>query len=574
LRKDSRNFSYGAYMRISVKHARPDRASGGSWKEGMMEVAVSGATSHPVRPWLVPRGDLAGMVLLAAAVSLSLVSVFLLPLNWDAAWYLYVAERVLNGSRLYVDFVEINTPLIFYLSMPAALVTGLFQLPAVLVFKLYVVALAVISVLLTDHLLRSLLGPDGRISRQFLRVAIVLASLGILNYLFGEREHLLVLFTLPFLVAVAGRARGVAYGRRLMLIVGGLAALGLLLKPHFLLLWLLLEAYLGLKQGSRATWGRPEFAAVGVAGVLHAAWVWFVTPDYFSILWIPLASYGTFNQELQALLWKPHTVFVAAAVGASLLVRPSEPLRELRHVLMLAAAAMLLVAVYQQKGWNYHFYPAVAFALLLATVFMAEVFSRVVHPDVTGIARKAWLFAMTPLILLMGAVTVEAVNFSRSPDGRMFQELVHVTQEHARGEPIVVLSTEMGWAFPLVLYAGAEWSLRFPSLWALAGAYRNEEPVGGSVGFRSRNEMGRLERFVMDATVDDLVRHPPALILVEHSDNRVGPANVDFDFLDYFLTDQHFSALFADYRYLTQVGPIRFFKREAPTRSSSRGEGR
>jgi hypothetical protein len=159
----------------------------------------------------------------------------------------------------------------------------------------------------------------------------------------------------------------------------------------------------------------------------------------------------------------------------------------------------------------------VAFAPLLTTVFMAEFFNRILHPDAPGIARKAWFFAMTPLLLLTGTVSVDAVSFSRSPNGRVFQEVVRVTQEHARGEPIAVLSTEMGLAFPLVLYGGAEWNLRFPSLWALAGAYGNEVPVNGSIRFRPRHEMDRLERFVADATVEDIARSLPALILERHS---------------------------------------------------------
>jgi hypothetical protein len=50
--------------------------------------------------------------------------------------------------------------------------------------------------------------------------------------------------------------------------------------------------------------------------------------------------------------------------------------------------------------------------------------------------------------------------------------------------------------------------------------------------------------------------------LVEHSDVRVGPTNIDFDFLEYFRTDHRFATLFADYQYLTEIGPLRVFKRD------------
>jgi hypothetical protein len=119
----------------------------------------------------------------------------------------------------------------------------------------------------------------------------------------------------------------------------------------------------------------------------------------------------------------------------------------------------------------------------------------------------------------------------------------------------------MGLAFPLVLYDGAQWNLRFPSLWALAGSYASAEPVDGTVRFRAPHERSALERFVVDATLEDVTTALPALILVTHADDRVGPSGTHFDFLTYFLADPRFAAVFADFAPLVEVGPVRLFKR-------------
>ena len=46
-------------------------------------------------------------------------------LHTDVSWYLYVAERFLDGSRLYVDLGDVNPPLIVYLSTPPVLASRL-----------------------------------------------------------------------------------------------------------------------------------------------------------------------------------------------------------------------------------------------------------------------------------------------------------------------------------------------------------------------------------------------------------------------------------------------------------------
>src|SRR5262245_4805068 len=68
---------------------------------------------------LVPARLLVG--LLAALAALGIAIRFVMPVNGDAAWYLYMAGRVLDGARPYVDVVDTNPPLIVMLSMATVL---------------------------------------------------------------------------------------------------------------------------------------------------------------------------------------------------------------------------------------------------------------------------------------------------------------------------------------------------------------------------------------------------------------------------------------------------------------------
>src|SRR5690349_11187977 len=60
------------------------------------------------RPWAVPAAVLAAAVLLR----------FFLLANTDVSWLLTVAERVLDGQRLYIDVIETNPPAAVLLYLP------------------------------------------------------------------------------------------------------------------------------------------------------------------------------------------------------------------------------------------------------------------------------------------------------------------------------------------------------------------------------------------------------------------------------------------------------------------------
>ena len=44
-------------------------------------------------------------------------------LNHDTAWFLYVAQGMLDGGELYRDFVEVNPPLAIWLTVPIVMLS-------------------------------------------------------------------------------------------------------------------------------------------------------------------------------------------------------------------------------------------------------------------------------------------------------------------------------------------------------------------------------------------------------------------------------------------------------------------
>src|SRR5262245_40398557 len=155
----------------------------------------------------------------------------------DQALYLVAAGKALDGAQFGRDIVDVNPPLILWLSeIPVALSRALGVLPQS--------AMQALLGLLTATTLLWCLGLSLRPGEQLRRSSLAWALAALILYAttihswyyLGQREHILVLFILPYLF-LAWReleaAPGISRGRRLA--AGLLAVAGCGLKPQHLL---------------------------------------------------------------------------------------------------------------------------------------------------------------------------------------------------------------------------------------------------------------------------------------------------------------------------------------------------
>src|SRR3954471_20644592 len=76
-------------------------------------------SSRAIRPVVLSRGWVASaisLILLVSVVAMVLFVALRSPLKDDIAWLLYVARRWMAGRELYIDVVEVNPPLIIWIS--------------------------------------------------------------------------------------------------------------------------------------------------------------------------------------------------------------------------------------------------------------------------------------------------------------------------------------------------------------------------------------------------------------------------------------------------------------------------
>lgn len=503
----------------------------------------------------------------AAIVGLCAAAVGPAYMNHDAAWYIHMARVWLDGAVLYRDVIDTNPPLIVLLTAVPVSIARAFGLTAPAVFKAFVFLLGGASAALSVRLLHRTWPAEP--SRLLLGAVLLFALFPFVKGDFGQREHLAVMLTVPFVVAACAWTAGRPLPRRHDAALGVMAGLGFGMKPHFVLAWLAIELCV-FYPGRRRL--RAGAAAAAATLLVYAAGVVLLAPEYVTIAREVAQVYGGLNAPSPALLRIPDLqVWVVAALAILLLRLPAAE-RAGCLILFAAATGFLIAALAQLKGWSYHLYPFRVFALLFFGAVIAGVADA--HPATLAAIRGGRRSVNAAVLAAILIWSLRYVAEARQPLGMDHVSALAAVveqQEHAESLALLSMRTIVYPAFPVVTYTGAEWVLRHNSLWFLPGLYADELNQGsGDVPFRRPDAMPPLERQYFDQIVQDLCARPPRLLVIEPPIPHAPAGRRSLDLLGYYRQDRRLDRLFTSYRPVATVGPFVAYSRAADVSCQNR----
>ncbi|MGH7477009.1 MAG: hypothetical protein ACRELD_12015 [Longimicrobiales bacterium] len=532
----------------------------------IVESGADAGGEHRNRPDRITVG------LTVALVCFGAYTIFAFPAHHDVAWMLYAAGKLLDGGRFGIDIVEVNPPLIVYFSAVVDTLARALGVWNVTAWKGAVLVLALTSLALCWKLLGVLL-PHWPRARGLLLLLLAFLLVPFAGMEFGQREHLVLILTMPYLIAAAGRARGLMIARSTAIFLGLLAGAGIALKPYFLPVWLGTEVYVGLRCGPRS-WLRGEHAALVGALVFYGLLVLLFTPDYVVVARWALEVYDAYNSASPRwIASQPGLRWALAALTGSALagvIVKRSALRELRWLTGISLLTYLAAVFAQNKGWAYHWLPVIALSyLLLALSVLAASELLGDRRRGTGRVSRALVQTRVPelvLALFLVLATATILRSSRDHWSRMagrsayyLTAMIDLVETHGEEGPIFAFSTNMQAGFPLVNLTGVDWGARLNSLWHLPGLYAPTPPAQRGFAYRAPADMAPIERAFFEAVITDLQHSRPTLLIVDT--RPPGYVLNGFDYLEYFGQDGRFRELMAGYRFLMPVDRYRVFKR-------------
>lgn len=303
-----------------------------------------------------------------------------IPMHNDNVFFLHAAKMLLRGGDYIHDFLDTNPPLIIFLNLPVAWIAQNTLLHKMYVFYFYILFYAFGSLALSCYLLKQIIH-----ERSYFYVITATLSIVLLIFphsSFGQREHLFVIFTLPYLFSAAARLYNKKIHILLAILIGIFAGIGFALKPYFLFTFILLEMFFIYKKRNIHAWIRPE--SLCVLGVIIAyLWaVYYFLPDYIHTI-LPLLFKYYFIHDWRLVIVNPFVIYSILIFGLYGITWKRWAYPNLSQILMLANLGCLLSFLSAHILVFYHALPMLSISMLLASLLLVELAKRLYSSQIT-----------------------------------------------------------------------------------------------------------------------------------------------------------------------------------------------
>jgi hypothetical protein len=460
------------------------------------------------------------------------------PVDWDLGWQMHLADRLLAGQKLYVDVgaTEQHPPLLTWICALTTFVARLIHLDPIRFYLALTVIASIAACLVALRIARGgalLLAGFG---------AAALAAHAIAG---GSGEQIASALALPYLAAAAAFMHGHRFSRRAALAIGLTAGLGLALKPHYALVWLITETAVAVHLRSWRTLFRTESVSTAAVWVVYILATVLFTPAYFHAALQAATYYGAFMERpLLEILGGSPWILMFAAWLAWVFIRRFSSYATLATLLLLASSAMYVGALLQMKGWYHHWTPAIGLAIAAIAALIPYRFRHVAIALIIAAASTQLALAQRH----SRYATINQPTFLPA-----MQKLLATRAPHG---PLLVLDNGLAIGFPLVNFTHAVWTLPESCLWMVAGLYHDQWNRRKPIVYRTPQQWIPFEREVHDLIWRGVTERPPRLVLIP------GPVAPDqFDFKAFVETDPRMRSFLTGWSPVDRVGPYIVYMR-------------
>ena len=451
------------------------------------------------------------------------------PLTSDVSYFLVADGRILDGAVPYVDIMETNPPLAFWITLPAVWLARIVGLSPHIVFVGYV-CLAIAGALGLTRLVLQSAGETRENTSMVLLASAAALTLAPAEA-FGQREHFAALLALPYVATAVQLAEGRAPRTSLRILAGLLCGVGMAFKPHLLAIPLLVEIFLLWETRAWRNLFRAEIIVMAASLAVYPILVWLFTPQYFAdILPLALQTYGAFQRTFAETVLRPAVASFLLLLGiAAYFIRRRGAQQRGEWVWIFAGLGGFLCYLAQLKGWTYQLLPATVFVLI---------------PLLLNALRNSSLLARNAVLGCLGTVMISGwVNFTRDQNSH----LADVDELLAGRKPqrLMALTHDLGAIFPYLEKRNIVWASRFQSLWMLPAVSK------GLIPFEQRKTI--IARAAGIVT-QDLKSWKPDYVVVDRRSDTPTLRGREIKYIAWFSRSPEFVQAWSSYKLVNSTG--------------------
>ena len=472
-------------------------------------------------------------VFLAAIAAMLVVQAYLRfqsDIIQDVAWFIHVANQLLQGKTLYVDIIEVNPPLGMWLIVPIVWLANLFHIDSVIaVDTTLLLASAAVLTLCNRYLkLVNILNAN---ARMLIVAALAFIVLFFPAIYFAEREHFMVLLFLPWLFLRLADNSSSKIGTVERILVGLMAGAAICIKPQSFFAPAMVELVLFLHGKSLRKIFAVENISAGLFAVIYAGAILRFAPKFLNEMlalgakaYVPFYGYPLYVIVFYA-RWTIPAMLIAYLIRNRLAVLKHDTL--IVDGLLAATLGFSISYFVQMKGFGYQIVPAD----ILASTASATGAILLWQTD-----RKFSVYSLgavcIPLFLVFG-VPQTYLNSFKGADGIM-------ARNAPQAKSIFIASTRLGDAFPFVQQRNLIWASRLPTQWLTP--YVDSKWHGGDV------PQDDVVRSALEWTVTDLLNFKPDIVMIDISDDQIYVQSGKFDYVQFWQNDKRFAEFWSHYK--------------------------
>jgi len=431
-------------------------------------------------------------------------------IHHDCAMYVRIGQLLLDGKVPYVDFVDLNPPLIFYISMIPALLSRWLSIDPILAFFSSVFLSCIWAWIASYVVLKN--SEVDQNTKSGLLIGLMLINLICAIWgEFGQREHLFCIAFFPFMLVRWRRRNHAKLNSIIVMGIGIFAGIALALKPQYLIVPGLLEAFWLIKSRCWRPLIAPELIALLASMFIYAAAIMVAPAEskyQFLHRWLPLIlqGYSAYNSNFLVAFTMPLIMGITPLFLILFFFIPKEELRRPSNSvvcpLIISVIGGYLAFVLQMKFWFNHAVPMLLGLVPLAVVLFGT--RRVSSSRTIDLVKACACVCM----VLLPWVAVRT-NFSYQDLG---EDRALISKETQPGDPVMILSGSLPDAYPSLLTLNRQMASRYFFLFPLVifehmRITARSGPEIETINFK--------EQMVVAELREDLNKYKPKLVLIQ-----------------------------------------------------------
>jgi hypothetical protein len=487
-------------------------------------------------------------------------------LSADLSLHVETAKRMLAGEILYNDIFEVNLPMSLYWVMPAIYIASLGDANVMYVLAGYNMFIGLCCILLSMRVLSYCETCFSQVGFRFatmcgLIYVVLLLPFGFSYNEFGQKSHIFTMLMLPYVFLFYVTQQRLVVGFWLRVAVGGLAAVGMCIKPYYVMIPLALLLY-RLARDKRFSYVLcVENVVMLFFGSSYLASVWLFSPSYFSEV-VPLAMIGHkyFTAGNAAAFQLQNIAYYAVPVVVMFIYSDKS---ELKKILLLCLFASIVQALIQHSNWGYILMPMMAFSVFLFVLMAYDtvvyIITDVLLVDGAVMSNRLGVPLIAGIVLLMLIAALPS-SISKLYDRQSELE----NQDYLLEDGSVVLTSEFRPRFPRMSYVDiGVFDTWYPSL-SLVKGFLSFEKVGviKALSEQEQASVKGLEKTLRQKIMNDLRRSRPKKIYVP-----IHPDDDGLAYVEYLSRNLAFRAFWQAYSFDGLVGnKYRLYIRQKPVK--------